>query len=332
MGQQHYSRRLEPSWPAVAATTVRLWLQRHTVGGKRPASRRQRGMLVLSAVAAMALGAVVTLAFTRLAFTREASRAPTVRPSDAAQSTTPGQPGQLQVAEANRHQAAAWIATQVLPGTDIECDAVMCAALQAAGVPAGNMLVATGITQDPLNSTVVAATPALRNQFGPRLDSVYAPLLLAQFGTGPERIEIRFVAPDGTAAFEKSLAPDRADRIGWGSQLLANKHVQVSASARSALLAGNVDPRLLITLSALAGELPVRLVAFDDASPGAAVPLRGAELGASAPAGLSAIQAFLAAQRSPYKPSQVGKVEIAGGQSVVTVQYDAPGWLGLSGP
>jgi hypothetical protein len=327
MGQQQYSRRLEPSWPAVAATTVRLWLHRHVRGGRRPASRRQRGVLVLSAVAAMALGALVTLALTR-----EGSQTPAARPSDAAQRTTPGQPGQLQVAAANRRQAAAWIATQVLPGTDIECDAVMCAALQAAGVSAGNMLVATAITQDPLGSTVVVATPALRNQFGSLLDSVYAPQLLAQFGTGPERIEIRYVAPDGTAAFEKSLAPDRAARIGWGGQLLSNKHVQASASARSALLAGNVDPRLLITLSALAGEMPVRLVAFDDASPGAAVPLRGAELGASVPAGLSAIQAFLVVQRSQYKPSQVGKIEIAGGQSVVTVQYDAPGWMGLSGP
>jgi len=323
MGQQQYSRRLEPSWPAVAATTFRLWLQRHGKGGGRRTSRRQRGVLVLSAIAAMALGALVTLAFTQ-----QRAQAPTPRPSNPAQNT----PSQLAIALANRDQAAAWIAAQVLPGTDIECDTLMCAALQAAGVSAGNLLVMQTTTQDPMGATVVVATPAVRNQFGSLLDSVYAPQLLAQFGTGPERIEIRYVAPDGTAAFESSLAPDRAARISWGGQLLSNKHVQASASARSALLAGNVDPRLLITLSALAGEMPVRLVAFDDASPGAAVPLRGAELGASVPAGLSAIQAFLVVQRSQYKPSQVGKIEIAGGQSVVTVQYDAPGWMGLSGP
>jgi hypothetical protein len=327
MGQQHYSRRLEPSWPAVAATTLRLWLQRHARGGKRPASRRQRGVLVLSAVAAMALGALVTLAFTR-----QGPPATTARPSDAGQSTTSSQPGQLQIAAANRHQAAAWIASQVLPGTDIECDTLMCSALQAAGISPGNLLVMSTTTQDPLGSSVIVATPAVRNQFGPRLTSVYAPLLLAQFGTGAERIEILYVAPGGSAAFNKSLAADRAARISWGGQLLANKRVQASAAARDALLAGNVDPRLLITLSALAGEMPVRLVSFDDSSPGAAVPLRGAELSASAPVGLSAIQAFLAAQRSQYKPSQVGKVQIPGGQPVITVQYNAPGWMGLSGP
>jgi hypothetical protein len=323
MGQQQYSRRLEPSWPTVAATTVRLWLQRHARGGKGPTSRRQRGVLVLSAAAAMALGALVTLAFTQ-----QGTQAPAVRPSDAAQNT----PSQLQIAEANRQQAAAWIATQVLPGTDIACDAVMCDALQAAGVSAGNLLEVQTATQDPLGVSVVVATPAVRNQFGPRLTSVYAPLLLAQFGTGAERIEILYVAPDGTATFEKSLPGDRAARIAAGEQLLNNTRVQASATARDELLAGDVDPRLLITLPALAHEMPVRLVTFDDSSPGAAVPLRGAELGASAPAGLSAILAFLAAQQAEYKPSQFKKVELADGQWVVTVQYDAPGWMGLKGP
>jgi len=320
MGEQQYSRHLEPSWPAVAATTFRLWLQRHTGGG-----RRQRGVLVLSAVAAMALGALVTLAFTG-----HGAQSATPQASDAAPSITSS--SQLQIARANRDQAAAWIAAQMLPGTDIECDTLMCAALQAAGVSAGNLLVMQTTTQDPLGVSVIVATPAVRNQFGPRLASVYAPLVLAQFGTGAEQIEIRYIAPDGTASFDSSLGSDRAARIAAGEQLLTNKRVQASPAARYALLTGNVDPRLLITLPALAHEIPVRLVAFDDSSPGAAVPLRGAELSASAPAGLSAMLAFLAAQQAQYKPSLSEKVELANGQWVVTVQYDAPGWLGFKGP
>ena len=325
MGEQQYSRRLEPSWPAVAATTFRLWLQRHNGGGRRLASRRRRGLLVLSAIAAMALGALVTLVFTE-----HGTQSAAARPSNAAQSTASS--SQLQIAQANRYQAAAWIAAQVLPGTDIECDTLMCAALQAAGVSAGNLLVMQTTTQDPLGVSVIVATPAVRNQFGPRLASVYAPLVLAQFGTGAERIEIRYIAPDGTTSFDSSLAPDRAARIAAGEQLLANKRIQASAAARSALLTGNVDPRLLITLPALAHEMPVRLVTFDDSSPGAAVPLRGAELSASAPAGLSAILAFLAAQQAEYRPSLFKKAELADGQWVVTIQYDAPGWMGFKGP
>jgi hypothetical protein len=325
MGEQQYSRGPEPSWPTVAATTFRLWLQRHNRGARRPESRRKRGVLVLSAIVAMALGALVTLAFTGLG-----TQSPAARPSDAAQSTMSS--SQMQIALVNRDQAAAWIATQVLPGTDIECDTLMCASLQAAGVSAGNLLVMQSTTQDPMGATVVVATPAVRNQFGSRLASVYAPLLLAQFGTGPERIEILYLAPDGTANFNQSLGPDRTARIAAGQQLLANKRVQVSAAARGALLSGNVDPRLLITLPALAHEMPVRLVAFDDSSPGAAVPLRGAELGASAPARLSAILAFLTAQQAQYKPSLLKKVELADGQWVITIQYDAPGWMGFKGP
>jgi hypothetical protein len=332
MGQQQHSlssaagggRRLDPSWPSVATTTMRLWLERHKKAGRPRASRRQLGVLVLSAVIAMTLGALVTLAFTR-----PGRQTPTARPSDVAHSTTPSQ---LAVAAEDRNQAAAWIATQVLPGTDIECDVVMCAALQTAGIPAGSLLVMQTTTADPLGSRVVVATPAVRNQFGSRLTSVYAPLLLAQFGTGPERIEVRYVAPDGAAAFSKSLAADHAALISAGKQLLTNTRVQASAAARDALLAGHVDGRLLITLSALAHEMPMRLIAFDDSSPGAAVPLRGAEIGASAPAGLSAILAFLAAQQSQYKPSEYHEATIAGGQPTVTVQYDAPGWLGLNGP
>jgi hypothetical protein len=282
-------------------------------------------VIVLSAIAAMALGALVTLVVTE-----HGTQSATARPSDAAHSTMSSD--QLQIAQANRNQAAAWIATQILPGTDIECDTLMCAALQAAGVSAGNLLVMQTTTQDPLGVGVIVATPAVRNQFGPRLASVYAPLVLAQFGTGAERIEIRYIAPDGTTSFETSLGSDRAARIAAAEQLLTNKGVQASAAARNALLTGNVDPRLLITLPALSHEMPVRLVAFDDLSPGAAVPLRGAELSASAPAGLSAILAFLAAQQAQYKPSLFEKVELADGQWVITVQYDAPGWMGFKGP
>ena len=60
------------------------------------------------------------------------------------------------------------------------------------------------------------------------------------------------------------------------------------------------------------------------------VPLRGAEIGATSSAGLSAMLAFLA-QQTTYQPSHYQKVESASGQ-VVTIQYDAPGPLGLNDP
>jgi hypothetical protein len=329
MGEQaaRGSRRLDPSWPTVAATTVRLWLERHGRGDKRSTTRRHRGVLLLSALTAMALGALVTLAFTHTG-----QKSPSAPASDAAASAAPSV-NLLQIAAANRGQTAAWIAQQVLPGTVIGCDPEMCAALEAAKVPAASLYVLQPTTPDPLNSAVVIATPAVRNQFGSRLASVYAPQLIASFGTGAERIDVRYVVPGGAAAFENSLAPDRSGRIAAGEQLLNNKNVRTSTQARTALLAGNVDPRLLVTLSALAHKMPVQLVIFDDSSPGASstVPLRGAEIGTTTSDGLSAMLAFLAAQRTPYLSAvhQLGKS--ANGQSVVIVQFDAPGPLGLGG-
>jgi hypothetical protein len=327
MGEQQHSltpgKSGDPSWATVAVTTVRLWRQRHSHQDRR---RRQRGVLALSAVAAMGLGALITLAFTHQG--EQAQKASSARPTELAPST----PSALQIAAANREQAAAWIAQQVLPSVLIGCDPLMCQALETANVSASRLSVVQPSAPDPLGVEVIVATPALQSQFGPRLATVYAPLVLASFGSGAQQIDIRYLSPGGTAAFEASLASAKRSRIQAGQQLLSNKHVQASAQARGALLAGDVDPRLLITLGLLAHEIPVRLVLFDDPSPGAssAVPLRGAEIGASASAGLSAITAFLA-QQTTYQPSQYHEVRIAGAQ-VVTVQYDAPGPLGLNGP
>jgi hypothetical protein len=274
----------------------------------------------------MAAGALVTLAFTR-------QGAQTLK-ATAAQSTnhSAATPSALQVAAANRSQAAVWVAQQILPSALIGCDPLMCQALESAGVSASRLSVVQPSAPDPLGVEVIVATPALRSQFGPRLATVYAPLLLASFGSGAQQIDIRYLVPGGTAAFEASLASAQRARVEAGEQLLSNKNVQASAQARAALLAGNVDPRLLITLGLLAHEMPVRLVLFDDPSPGASsdVPLRGAEIGATASAGLSAMLAFLA-QQTTYQPSQYHEARIASGQ-VVTVQYDAPGPLGLNGP
>jgi len=334
MGQENHvvtsaarGSRLNPSWSQVAVTTMRLWFERRsrTGQGKQLTARSRRFMFALSAIAAMALGALVTLAFTQ-AGTKTASP----QPSYAAHNTSPTT---LQIATANRARAAAWIAQQILPSAIIGCDSAMCSSLTAAGVPAGRLYEFQPTTPDPLNATVVVATPAVRAQFGNRLESVYAPQLIATFGTGAEQVQVRGVWPGGTAAFNASLRTDLSARIEAGEQLLTNKNVLASPAARMDLQDGMVDPRLLVTLSALAAKMPVQLIMFDDSSPGASteVPLRGAEIGASSASGLSAIMGFLAVQRADYLPTKYTIVHLENGQSAVAVQFDAPGPLGLNG-
>jgi hypothetical protein len=299
----------------VASTTVRLWFDRHY---RRRVGRR-RLVLAVSALVAMALGAGVTLAFTQ-------------RETGTSQASTHTQ-NAIQLAQADRQQAAGWIAREVASNIVVGCDLEMCNQLQKSGFPGARLMQLQPTSPDPLGAQLVVATPVIRNQFGTRLASVYAPLVIASFGTGAERVDIRFIAPDGSKAFEAQLATDRKNRITAGEQLLANNHVQASAGARQALLAGRVDPRLLVTLGTLAGLMPIQLVAFDDPSPGAGsdVPLRGAELGAAAATGLPAMVAFLKAQQDQYAPAVASITQIANGQHVVTVRYDAPGPMGLGG-
>ncbi len=315
-------RRPEPSWPTVIATTVRLWLERHAPA--RSWLVRARRVLAIAAVA------ILAAAITDAVVHRGPPAALPQRPASDMRAAPA-----LLGATAVRDQAAAWIAGQVAADAIVACDPAMCAALEAKGVPAGRLLLLGTSAADPLGSDVVVATAAVRSQFGARLASVYAPLVIASFGSGTGRIDVRAVAPDGAAAYEAAVAADWRARITAGRQLAGNRRISISPGARAALEAGSVDPRLLVTLAALAAEQPVRIVAFGDPSPGAspAVPFRGAEITlAGRPAGagtrLRSLLSFLDAQRPPYLPSQAGI-----GGSVLSVEFAAPSPLGLlSGP
>lgn len=323
-------RPAEPSWPKVIATTLRLWLERHPILGKRGA--RSRRAATLAAVGAVALGAGVAGAV--VGHTATSSRAASVSSPAARPVSVPT--GALGASALARDEAAKWIAGQVAPGAVVACDPAMCAALQADGLPASRLLVLGTASADPLGSDLVVATSAVRNQFGARLENVYAPALIASFGSGAGRIDIRAIAPDGTAAYKSALAADRRSRISAGTQLLRNPGIAVSAAARAALSEGDVDPRLLMMLAALAVEQPVRVSAFGDPSPGAgqAVPLRSAQLaalrsGAQAKSSLRSMLSFFAAQQQPFLPLRAGLL----GTSALTVEYAAPSPLGLlNGP
>jgi hypothetical protein len=84
---------------------------------------------------------------------------------------------------------------------------------------------------------------------------------------------------------------------------------------------------LLATIGYLASKISLKLVAFDDRSPGEGyvVPLRGAEIGAT-PAGLSTILQILAAQQGNYAPAWKGQTTVRG-EPVVAFWYGAPGPL-----
>jgi hypothetical protein len=252
-------------------------------------------------------------------------------------SATTGRGG-LAATAAVRRLTAEWISRQVSRGAKVACDPLMCSALQSRGVPAANLLILRPAAADPLGADVVVVTPAVRSRFGSRLDSVYAPSVMARFGSGAGRVNVRVIAPDGAAAYLAALSQDMAARKAAGAQLLTNNQIEVTARARAQLASGQVDSRLLIMLPALAAAHPVQILAFDDTGVGASsgIPLCSADLsGSGRVAGMSDgsylrwLLAFLRVQRSPFAGSTA--VLRLGGQPILRVQFSAPSPLGLLG-
>jgi len=232
--------------------------------------------------------------------------------------------------------AAAWVAQQVSRSAIVACDPEMCVALEARGMPAANLLVIQASTTSLLDAQVVVATSTVRGQFGGRLDTVYAPSVMAIFGSGPGRVDVQVIASHGAAAYLTALRQDVATRQAAGAQLLANKRIAVTAQARPQLQAGEVDSRLLILLPALAAVHPIQILAFGDPGPGASpgVPWCSADLSGSGRAAgmadasyVSWLTAFVRAQLLPFAGSITTLMQ--DDQLVVRIGYSRPSPLGL---
>jgi hypothetical protein len=236
-----------------------------------------------------------------------------------------------------RNRAAAWVAGQVSRSAIVSCDPVMCQALEARGVSAASLLELGPGKADPLRSSIIVATAAVRGLIGPRLSSAYAPAAIASFGSGSRQISVRVIAPTGAAAYISALRADMLARIASGTQLLDNRRIIVSATARGQLAHGQADSRLLVVIAGLAARWPVSVAAFGDLAPGASpgIPLRSADLalaGAGPAAHLRAMVAFLRAQRDPYLAAHIQTVRRAGGRNVLRIEFAAPSPPGLLGP
>jgi hypothetical protein len=299
-------------------------------GGQRTGAPAWRGWLA-PAASAVLVAAVISgwVVVSRLVLEAHAPGRPAVT------SGSGGVPG----------EAAAWVATQVSPSAAVSCDPLMCQMLQAHGMPAGHLDVLGRRGADPLDSAVIVATPAVRRELGGRLGSFYAPVVIASFGSGSARIEVRVIAPDGAAAYFGALRADLASRITSGTQMLRSPRITMSAAARRQVLAGYVDSRLLITIVSITGPnsvepVPLTVLAFGDPGPGAGAgagcPLRSAELAptgntdpASSAFTVRQMIKFLDQQKPPYAPAWAAMARLPSGQAVLRLEFAAPTPLGL---
>jgi hypothetical protein len=242
-----------------------------------------------------------------------------------------------------RNLAAAWVVGQVSRTAVVACDPVMCHALAVHGMPARVLYSLGPKALSSLPSQIVVATARVRAQFGYRLSSVYAPAVLARFGSGPQAIEVRQTALHGVAAYRARLGADLLSRKTSGAELLHSSRISMALIARRDLSAGRVDSRLLIAITEMASVHPMYIIDFGSMAPGADpdLPLRFADLGEGGRAhgqfGRSAgyvrsVVSFLHAQRIPFRPAHVATVRLAGGAKALRVEFPAPSPLGLLGP
>ena len=305
--------RPEPSWPRVLTTTVQLWLRR----------RRHRwiGWAVLLVVLTVAAASGLLLAGHTPARTR-AGQAPAAPPR--APAAVAGQ------------QAANWVTGQVSRSALVSCDAATCALLQHRGFPATSLLVLRPGALNPLDSNLIVVTATVRRDLGARL-AADAPVVLAGFGAGRARAEVRAIAPQGAASYLSQLHSDFAARKSFGAELLGNRDIQADPQARQRLTAGLVDARVIAAINIMAALHQVHLVSFGTAAPGASaeVPLRSAVFygvahgATSATAAQSALRALLLSQGPSYRPAGLQAVRLPGGTGALRIWFDAPDPLGL---
>ncbi len=341
-------RTARPPHPATAPRPARPprgpKQSRPTTGPGRGRSRTA----VLAAVAGVLLVAAGLVVGKSLDTTTVASP-PTTKPS-AAPATKASTAASASAAEARAlaisgQSTAAWFAAhQVSSDAVVACDPRLCALLTASGFPTVQEYPLGQGSVSLINTNLIVVTPAIRFLLGtmhPHLGADVLPAILASFGSGSAQITIQAVDPDGAAAYEAALRQDVRARVQLGTQLLSGGNVSATPTARNELAQGEVDPRLLLAIQALADQEPVDILSFGDAGPSTSpgVPLRSADFAETDPASQTFGPGYRQTMISVFRthsgfPSITGAAEpmLADGQTVLQIEFGVPTPLNLLSP
>jgi hypothetical protein len=234
--------------------------------------------------------------------------------------------------------AATWVDHQVSHDAIVACDNAMCSALAAAGFPGRHLKHISPGTPYPSRAQVVVVTPLVERQFGLKRNAQMAPPVLARIGSGSTAIIIRVVATQGTAAYKAQLKANQRQLRTGGAGLLSSRQVTASPMARRLLLAGRVDARLIVVLTAVAAVHPIDIVSFNASAAGVSpgVSFRTAELAPNDPAArmsgadyLKFLLTALDAEASIYHPLTAGIADGPAGQQTFRITFSAPSPLNL---
>jgi hypothetical protein len=182
---------------------------------------------------------------------------------------------------------------------------------------------------------IVVATPVLQSQLGSKLDSVYAPGIIARFGSGDRQIVIRAAAPHGAAVYRSAFATDLTERKAAGATFAYNGRAsaELSTVEKKQLAGGRIDSRLMVLVADLETRHLVRVEAFGDASPGVTettAPLRSADLAITSNAVKQSLLTEIKEEAKhwpQYRPAHVHTLPLPTGQMTLRIEFAAPGPL-----
>jgi hypothetical protein len=323
-----------PSWIKVIGTTVRLWVRRrllHLPDSARMGTSRRAAVGAAAAVVAVAAAIAVVGLISSSSAPAPIHQGRHAKASALTAAQRLAQAAAAAQTAANTRAAASWVAAQVSAKAVIGCDPATCAAILAAGYPSGGQVILQPGVSLPAAGGLVVVTPALRSQYGPQLMSA-APAVVAAFGTGSQAVQVRLVMSGGQAGYSASASSVIATRRAAGRRLIAAARVHVRSSARAALTAGLVDPRLLTVLHRIAAHHRLDIVRFGDAGPLAdgSVPFRLGEIivpsGKRRPHRVSALarmEKLLRSQPAGYRAA-LAIVRLRGGRYAMKIEFPAP--------
>ncbi len=298
-----------------------------------PSSHRRRSGPRVAGAAALA---VILLAAGTVAFALSARDGGSKTPTSG--QPRPTQQARPSLAVLTANLAARWVDLQVNHGVIVACDKAMCDALTAHGFPGRHLKLIRPGGPYPSHAEIIVETPLVARQFGDSFNVAQAPPVLTRIGTGDTAIAIRVVARQGEARYKAQIKADLRQRRLHGAALLTSRQVTASALARKQLIAGEVDIRLIVVLTAIASVHPIDILGFGAAFPGAspAVALRTADLAQSdGAAGLSRsayikfLLTLLDAEPSVYRPQTAVSAHLRAGTPVFQITFSAPSPLKL---
>jgi hypothetical protein len=241
-----------------------------------------------------------------------------------------------------RQAAATWVAHEVSDSTPVACDPAMCAAIENAGFPQGDLTVLRPQSGAPLSSDLVAETAYVRTLLGTSFSTRDAPTIIAAFGKGAASIQIRAIAQGGAAAYRNQLTEDTAASKAFGAVLLDQQGFQeitVLPIAKTQMASGAVDMRVLDAIFLLAAKNPIEIIDFGNAAAGASqgVPLRYVDLAINGKAARMTTDAYRmwmlkTLATATYRPLWTKTLQLRDGTVELRIGFGAPTPPGLKQP